>query len=211
MTTVRFPRSRLLLFAKAPVPGTVKTRLVPALGEAGAARLHARLVEHALAVAAGSGLAPVELWCAPATDHPFFAACAAAHPVRLRPQRGGDLGERMHHALAAALEEAESAVLMGSDCPAIDGGYLAQAFVALEEGADLVLGPAADGGYVLVGLRRPQPPLFRDIPWGGAEVLARTRERAHSLGLTVRELPELWDVDRPEDLARLRSLGWVLP
>lgn len=210
---MQFPRSRLLLFAKAPVPGTVKTRLIPALGEAGATRLHARLVEHALAlaVAAGSGLAPVELWCAPATDHPFFAASAATHPVRLCSQRGADLGERMHHALATALEEAESAVLMGSDCPAIDGGYLAQAFVALEDGADLVLGPAADGGYVLVGLRRPQPALFRHIPWGGAEVLARTRERAHSLGLTVRELPELWDVDRPEDLARLRSLGWVLP
>lgn len=204
------PERRILVFAKAPVPGRVKTRLIPALGPEGAARLYRRMVEHALGSAAAAGLGTVELWCAPDDTDPFLRACAGRHGAPLRVQRGRDLGERMADALATALESGARAVLVGSDCPALDARRLAEAFRALEE-VEAVFNPAEDGGYMLVGLRRPLPEAFRDIPWSGPEVMERTRERLRALGVGWRELPALWDVDRPEDLARLRRLGWEIP
>ncbi|MGB7542815.1 MAG: TIGR04282 family arsenosugar biosynthesis glycosyltransferase, partial [Burkholderiales bacterium] len=115
----------------------------------------------------------------------------------------GDLGERMQRALAAALARSERAILVGSDIPALSAQYLRDADRSLAGGDDVVLGPAEDGGYVLIGLRRCDPELFREIPWGGPTVLAETRWRIARLGLRSRELPALWDVDRPEDLERL--------
>lgn len=189
---------RLHIFAKAPLPGLAKTRLIPALGAAGAAALQQRLIRRTLATAAQSGLA-TELWCHPDCAQPFFAACAGEVTVELRSQQGADLGERMHHAFVTA---AAPALLIGTDCPALSAQDLRTAAAALAA-HDAVLGPAADGGYYLIGLRRPQPTLFRAMPWGTDAVLALTRARLCSAGLRWQELPLHHDIDTPDDLVHL--------
>jgi len=192
---------RVIVFAKAPVPGSAKTRLIPALGAAGAARFHARLVERALGTACAASLGPVELCCAPNRSYPFFAECAARFGVALTDQGTGDLGERMHRALAADLP----AVLIGADCPAMTPDYLREAAAALAAGQDVALGPAEDGGYVLIAANRIRPDAFARIGWGGPDVMEDQRARLREVGWRWSELPPLWDVDRPEDLARIRS------
>jgi rSAM/selenodomain-associated transferase 1 len=194
---------RVAVFAKAPVAGTVKTRLAPVLGLAGAARLHALLVDHALAQAVAAAVGPVELWCAPDASHPFFAECAARHAVRLREQSEGDLGARMARAFATARREGSSLVLVGSDCPALDGAAIAAAAHALS-GHAAAIAPAEDGGYGLIALAQECPALFEGIAWGTATVMAETRCRLEASRLKWLELPRTWDVDRPEDYARLR-------
>jgi uncharacterized protein len=198
----RFPRARVLLFAKAPVTGAVKTRMIPALGADGAMRLHRRLLRDTLARLLAAGVAPLELWCAPDTGHPLLRRLAETHGLTLRQQLGQDLGARLLAASADALGRAEIVALVGSDCPELDADYLAQAFGALQSTeVDAVLGPAEDGGYVLLALRRAEPALFTGIPWGGDQVAAITRERMTALGWRWEELPTLRDVDRPQDLA----------
>jgi rSAM/selenodomain-associated transferase 2/rSAM/selenodomain-associated transferase 1 len=194
---------RVMVFARAPVPVKVKTRLIPELGEAGASALHRRLVAHCLQAARDSRLGPVELWCAPGVDDPFFRECEQRFGASLHPQKDGDLGARMQGAFESALTRSRRAILVGGDVPALSPAYLRDADHALAAGNDAGVGPAEDGGYVLIGLSRIDPGLFRDITWGGSEVFAQTRGRAAALGLRIHELPRLWDVDRPEDLARL--------
>ncbi len=200
---MRFPGARVLIFAKAPIPGQVKTRLVPRLGEEGAARLHAGLLRRIVAELGGAGLCPVQCWCAPDTRHKLFTELAARHGVSLERQSGADLGARMFHAACVALGDSDRVILVGADCPGLGVDYLGLALDGLEEGVDAVLGPAEDGGYVLLGLRRAARQLFEDMPWGTGQVLAATRHRLRELGWHWRELPALWDVDRPEDLERL--------
>jgi rSAM/selenodomain-associated transferase 1 len=192
---------RVIVFAKAPVPGAAKTRLIPALGADGAARLHERLVDRALETACAARLGPVELCCAPDRSHPFFAGCAMRFGVALTEQGTGDLGDRMHRALAAELP----AVLIGADCPAMTPDYLREAAAALAAGQDVALGPAEDGGYVLIAANRIRPDAFARIGWGGPDVVEEQRARLRAIGWQWRELAPLWDVDRPEDLARIRS------
>ncbi len=192
-----------MVFARAPTPGEAKTRLIPALGEAGAAALHRRLVMHCLRAARDSRLGPVELWCAPDTSDPFFRECKRRLGASLHAQGDGDLGARMQRAFESALARARRAILVGSDIPALSPQYLRDADQALGRGDDAAIGPAEDGGYALIGLSRCDPELFRDIPWGGSEVLAQTRRRLAALSWRSSELPVLWDVDRPEDLERL--------
>ncbi|MGH8582986.1 MAG: TIGR04282 family arsenosugar biosynthesis glycosyltransferase [Gammaproteobacteria bacterium] len=196
----------LLVFARAPVPGAVKTRLVPRLGEEGAARLHRWLVERTLQVAAEAGFARLSLYCTPDARHPFLVACARRYGAELRVQVGADLGERMHSALAAELQTARYAVLIGCDCPMLSTVDLNTAGRHLRAGEDAALGPSVDGGYVLIGLREPAPSLFAGLPWGSDGVLAATRQRLAALGWRWFELPELWDLDRPADLDRLASM-----
>lgn len=191
---------RVIVFAKAPVPGAAKTRLIPALGAAGAAQLHEWLVERALETACAADCGPVELCCAPDRAHPFFAACAARFDVSLTDQGAGDLGERMHRALAAGLP----AVLIGADCPAMTPEYLRDGAGALAAGYDAVLGPAEDGGYVLIGANRIRPDAFARIRWGGPDVMEQQRARLRETGWRWKELAPLWDVDRPDDLERVR-------
>jgi rSAM/selenodomain-associated transferase 1 len=192
-----------MVFARAPTPGEAKTRLIPALGQAGAAALHRRLVMHCLRAATNSRVGPVELWCAPDASDPFFRECQRQLGVSLYPQGEGDLGARMQRAFESALTRARRAILVGSDIPALSTQHLRDAERALVGGDDVVIGPAEDGGYVLIGLSRCDPELFRGIPWGGSEALAETRRRIAALGWRLIELPALWDVDRPEDLERL--------
>ena len=151
--------SCVIVFARAPVPGATKTRLIPALGAEGAAELHRRLVERMLTEALAADIGPVELCCTPDTDHPFFADCARRFGIGLQAQAGADLGARMVAAFDRALSGARTALLVGSDIPALDAQHLRQARSALRQ-AEAVFIPAEDGGYVLVGLASRQPGLF---------------------------------------------------
>ena len=198
-------RARVAVFAKAPVAGDVKTRLAGLLGADGAAGLHAGLVRHALATAVAAQVGAVELWCAPDAAHPFFARCAAEFRAHLHTQRGADLGARMHDAVAHALAAGEAIVLIGSDCPALRATDLRAAAAAVRE-CDVAIAPAEDGGYVLVAVSAPQP-IFGGIEWGSNRVMAETRRRLEAAGASWRELPRQWDVDRPEDYARLQREG----
>jgi rSAM/selenodomain-associated transferase 1 len=196
---------KVVVFAKAPLAGHVKTRLAPALGAAGAAELHRRLVRRTLRTAIGADVGSVELCCAPDARHGFFADCAAEHGVELTAQGPGDVGERM----ARAFDRAAPAVLIGSDCPALESADIAAAARALDR-ADVALVPAEDGGYVLIALRAPAPGVFADIAWGASDVLLRTRARIAALGMSSAELASLWDVDRPADLERIAALDVAL-
>ena len=201
-----FPKARLLIFAKAPVPGQVKTRLAGCLGARGAARLYQLLLHRTLAMACAARLCPVELWCAPDARHGFFIACRRNYGVRLRRQTSGDLGKRMANAFQRTLAESVNVVLIGGDCASVNPAELLTAFTHLAAGHEAVLGPAADGGYVLIGLRRACPPLFRDIVWSTSTVLSITRQRLVRAGIDSVELAIGWDVDTRADLCRLRRL-----
>ena len=183
----------------------MKTRLVPLLGEKGAARLHSRLVERTIRTATASKIDRIYLYCSPGTQEEFFERIQNRFRVHLRAQGRGDLGERMYRAFGRVLRNHTCAVLIGSDCPALRASDLRAAARALRAGADAVLAPAEDGGYPLIGLRRASRRLFEGIPWGSSAVLERTRTRLRRLGWRWKELRTLWDVDRPEDVARLRK------
>ena len=198
-------RARVAVFAKAPVAGDVKTRLAGLLGPDGAAGLHAGLVRHALATAVASRVGPVELWCAPDDRHPFFARCAAEFHATLHVQRGADLGARMEDAVTRALAEGHALVIVGSDCPALLPSDLHDAADAVRE-CDVAIAPAEDGGYVMVAVSAAQA-IFRGIEWGSDRVMGETRRRLEESRVAWRELPRKWDVDRPEDYARLQREG----
>jgi rSAM/selenodomain-associated transferase 1 len=187
----------IIVFAKAPVPGQAKTRLIPRLGEWRAARLHRRLILHTLNTALGARCGAVELHGT--RRHGFFKNLKV--PFRL--QRGGDLGERMFHALARA---PKPAILIGTDCPVLTAADLQRAARWLRGGADVVLAPAEDGGYALIGARRVSPLLFQGIAWSSEQVYDQTVKRLERTGLRSRILRRVWDVDRPEDLEGLRWL-----
>lgn len=192
----------ILLFAKYPVPGQVKTRLIPALGALRAARLHRRLTEVTLVTAVAAG-APVVV-CAAGASLRRFRAWLGEGPAYVR-QSEGDLGQRMDDAFARAFRQGTpKALAIGADVPSLTPDLIRKAFAALDF-ADVVLGPAADGGYYLIGMRRLHRRLFRDIAWGSGDVLSRTREILAANGISYRELPALSDVDRPEDLALVRD------
>lgn len=203
--TYAYPDSVLMIFCKAPEPGRVKTRLMPELTAEQAAELHQELGIRTLELAARSSLCPIQLWCAPSTGHPFFTEAAAAYPLRLKQQRGRDLGERMHRAFRSELARYANALLIGCDCPSLTAADLAEALEAINRDCDAVLSPAEDGGYVLIGLIRPCPELFDAMPWGTAQVLEQTRTRIRRNHLRCRELKEQWDVDTAEDLLRFRK------
>lgn len=201
------PALAILVFAKAPVAGTVKTRLIPLLGAEGAAALQRQLLAHALGVAHGAAEAPVELWCAPDTAHPFLQTIAAAHGATLRRQLGDDLGARMAHAFTDTLQRHERAICIGADCPALTARHLREADAALRNGNDAVFVPAEDGGYALVGLARRVRDIFDGIAWGGPRVMTQTRARMRTAGVRWHELETLWDIDRPQDYHRLQQSG----
>jgi rSAM/selenodomain-associated transferase 1 len=193
----------IAVFAKAPLAGQAKTRLIPALGAAAAARLQRRLTLRTLDLACRVAHGKMVLWAAPDRQQRFFRALQAQRGIEVRSQTGRDLGQRMANAFAA---HTGPLLLIGTDCPALDETHLTVAAEALHAGHDAVFIPAEDGGYVLVGLRRPQPQLFERIDWGSERVMAQTRQRLSELGLRWAEPASLWDVDRPADLTRLASL-----
>lgn len=165
-------------------------------------RLLRRTLETALAARQG----PVSLWCTPSCTHPVFAACREQWGLALFEQRGDDLGARMLHAFSTLCQDGP-VLLVGTDCPALTADTFAVAAAALHEGNDAVFLPAEDGGYVLIGLHRADPLLFSGLPWGTERVMTATRQRLSQLGWRWSEPQTLWDVDRPEDLDRLRASG----
>lgn len=196
----------IAVFARAPIAGQAKTRLIPRLGAAGAARLQRQLIEGSLARAQLVRGAHVALWTT--VDDADTRALAAAARVPLRLQHGDDLGARMSNAFAETLDGNRPMLLIGTDCPAQTAADLEAAAAALHD-ADAVIQPAEDGGYVLIGMKRFHPALFEQVPWGSAAVLAATRARAAEHRLRLAELPMSWDLDRGEDLDRALALGLV--
>ncbi|MDA3903949.1 MAG: TIGR04282 family arsenosugar biosynthesis glycosyltransferase [Desulfuromusa sp.] len=202
--------SRLLIFSKYPVPGEAKTRLIPALGPEGAAQLHRRMTESVVNIArstyeaspenrdrvtvhyTGAQLRDFRAWLGP--------------DLQYKAQPSGNLGQRMQNAFQTTLEHAAdhsiAAIGFGTDVPDLSSAILQQAHASLGN-HDIVLGPAADGGYYLIGLKSFYPELFADIDWGTERVYGQTREIATHLGLRIAELPMLSDIDRPEDLSTL--------
>ncbi len=186
------------IMAKVPIPGAAKTRLIASIGAHAAAVLQERLTERTVETALAAAIGPVTLWCAPDSSHPSFRDLVARYAVTLKRQPEGDLGARMLAAMAAS---GRPALVIGTDCPALTPAHLRPAANALRY-AEVVLIPAEDGGYVLIGARAAHPQLFADIAWGSASVLAETRARITALGITCVELPSLWDIDTESDLAR---------
>jgi rSAM/selenodomain-associated transferase 1 len=192
------------IFAKAPIIGTVKTRLALMLGVDGATTLHERLARATVEKAVSAGIGPVRLWCSPDERHAFFQGLSAEFPVSLLRQPSGDHGARL---LAALLHAQGPTIILGSDCPALTVDHLRAAADVLRTEADAVVCPSDDGGYALLGLRAPQPELFSGMVWDNDSVMTETRLRLTRLGLSWREPAQLWTVDRPSDVRRMRREG----
>ena len=203
---MKHPAARLLILSKAPDPGAVKTRLIPLLGETGAARLYATLLHQCIDRLVAAGLCPVDLWCAPSCDHPFFLACRQRYGVDLQQQVSGELGRRMQQSLEATLLRSTYAVLVGADCPGLAAADIEEALQALYQGADVVLGPALDGGYYLVAMRRSHAFLFEDMPWGTPDVLRLSESRLRARGCSWHRLAMHRDLDTPEDYLAWQGL-----
>lgn len=193
---------KLLIFTRYPEPGSVKTRLIPTLGSEGASKLHSMMAKHTIkqleslsalteVCFTGPGIKEMQAWLGKTLSY--------------YPQGDGNLGEKLQRAFARAFGQGEDkVVVVGTDCPDLTTAHIHRAFELLDE-SDLVLGPAEDGGYYLLGLNRLENNLFASIPWGTAEVLQVTLYKARLLGLKTILLEQLSDVDRPGDLRRLRK------
>ena len=203
---------RLIQFAKAPQAGRVKTRLIPDIGAAAASRLHLRLVREVLRILCDSDLAPVALH-SDDCDSEEMIALADDFSVPLQRQRGDNLGQRMYFSIeqTLAIEGVDAVLLLGSDCLQINRDYLDLAVRSLQSGSDVVIGPARDGGYVLIAMCRAHESVFSDIPWGSERVLSETLQAAAVSQLSVSLLPTLSDIDRAEDLPLLAERGIALP
>ena len=205
--TMKYPDCAILIFSKAPVVGQVNTRLVPYITAEQAASLHEELTHDRLRMCTAAGLCDVQLWCSPDTSHPFFFDCRQRYGVRLQTQAGSNLGERMSAALQTMLGRYKKIIIIGTDAPALDIDTIDVVVNQLEH-SDIVLVPAEDGGYVLLGASKHHQNLLVDVPWGTESVLASTVRNIESLGLSYSLLGECWDVDRPEDLQRYRN--WLV-
>ncbi|MBK8814754.1 MAG: TIGR04282 family arsenosugar biosynthesis glycosyltransferase [Methylococcaceae bacterium] len=201
----RYPNAVIMVFCKAPVPGQVKTRLIPPLTNEEAASLHRELTEKTLQTVTENRLCDVQLWCSPSTEHPYFATLSQKYSVDLHLQQGADLGERMHQAFVQVLAKYKSAILIGCDCPSLKHSDVEQALIRLSQKTCCVISPAEDGGYVLIGLNSLQPTLFNEMPWGTNQILGMTRARSQSLSFDCIELDTQWDLDTADDLERYRS------
>lgn len=198
----------LIIFSRYPEPGRSKTRLIPAVGASGAARLHEEMTRHTLRTAAELAQDyPVRVEVHFVGGDEGLMRQIFGRDFHYRPQAAGDLGQKMQTALEGALGQgANRAAVIGTDCPDLTASRLRQALEALKT-RELVLGPACDGGYYLIGCRRVWPRLFAAIPWGTGQVWARTLAAARELGLNPYVLEPLPDVDRPEDLAIWEAAG----
>lgn len=191
---------RLIIFAKTPLKGLVKTRLIPALGEQGAAVLADQLIQHSLASFSHLKNTTVEYCVAPSAQHSYWQ-CLPQY-LRLTEQGEGNLGERMARALQRGLQEADKCLIIGTDCPALTADIIEQAFKSLDN-YDACINPVIDGGYALLGLTQFSSTLFTNIPWSTEQVADLTRQKMAALTWSFYELPELADIDRPDDLALL--------
>ncbi len=193
--------TRIVIFAKAPVPGLAKTRLIPALGEAGAAKLAQQMLADTVAQARDAGCGMPELCVTPPPSDPSWTGHVPAG-LTLSDQGPGDLGQRLAAASERVITAGERILLIGTDCPALDRSRLAAAAARLKA-HDAVIYPARDGGYVLLGLARSAPSLFTDIAWSTDTVAATTIARIEALGWSLFVGDTLLDIDEPADLAAI--------
>lgn len=191
----------LVLFAKAPAPGTVKTRLVPPLTHPQAARLHAAFVEDTLKKVTMLDMSRY-LAYTPTPRTPYLLACARRYHARMIAQGAGDLGARMQRVTQRLLSRYSKVLIIGTDSPTLPVAFIEEARRQLDR-ADLVFGPSEDGGYYLLGQRRFRPDIFTGIGWGGPDVLAATLKKVPRERVAL--LPTWYDIDRPSDLVRLRA------
>lgn len=196
-------KTALLVFTRTPDPGHVKTRLLSVMDAPRAAAIQAGLLQRTLETARPSTAGDIELWCTPTTQHPVLLELEDRLSLALRTQAGAGLGERMCFAMEQALQSYRHVALIGSDCMDLAASDIDLALEQLAAGTDVVLGPALDGGYYLIGLSRLHRQLFTGIEWGTDRVLEETRERVAQSGLKLFELPVRRDLDRPEDLRHL--------
>lgn len=203
--TFKYPDAVLLVFAKAPIAGSVNTRLIPDIGVEAATELQSELVHSRLAELKASELCEVQLWCAPDCKHEFFQHCKESYEVTLHQQQGADLGERMAQAIKTNLKKFRRVVLIGTDAPSLSPQQIEEAIKKLGEANDIVIAPAEDGGYVLIGMSRPCDAVFQSVPWSSDKVLATTRENIRLNNLASSELEPCWDIDRVEDYWRYKK------
>lgn len=185
------------IFAKAAVPGAVKTRLARDVGDAAALRIHQRLCRHVVEQCVAAGADGVEIWAALDSQDPFLHAFG----LPVLEQQGRELGTRLDFAMRHGLARHRRVVIVGADVYSLHAAYLQQALKALQT-SEIVIGPAQDGGYVLVGASRSLPVVFQDIPWGTAEVMGATLDRLLSNMISFELLPERWDIDTLDDIRR---------
>lgn len=201
---MKYPDGRLILFARTPVPGQVKTRLAAGMGQEAAYALYCRMIEYMVEMTTRSGLSEVVLAAWPETDADRLQRLQQDYPIALISQQGKDLGERMFSALASQRKDAGFTILIGVDCVTLTSERLEQAAGLLQQGVAWVFNPARDGGYVLVGTSKPDAAVFEDIHWGGPDVMEQTRGRCRALGVAWQELPDLYDIDTHDDWLRLQ-------
>ena len=192
-------KSRLIIFTKSPLEGKVKTRMQPVYSTVQSLKLHQHLLHHTLSSLSELETVSLSLYCTPTTQHDLLLEYSKEFDLELFLQQGSNLGERMFKAISGQLKHFQRVIIIGTDCPAINPVYIQQANVALED-VDVVIGPASDGGYVLLGIRGQCPDIFSDIDWGSEKVLMQTRVKIADLGLKHIELDVMNDIDRPEDL-----------
>jgi len=203
--TFKYPDIVVLVFAKAPVAGEVNTRLIPDIGVEAATQLQAELIHSRLKNLQERNLCVTQLWCAPDQSHDFFQHCKKQYAIELFKQQGSDLGERMSSAIQQSLQTFKRVVLIGTDAPSLTVGQIEIAINKLGEANDVVIAPAEDGGYVLIGMSRHCDDVFQSVPWGSDAVLKTTREKIVRNNLTSFELETCWDIDRVEDYWRYRE------
>jgi len=195
---------QLIVFIKSPVPGKCKTRLIPFLTAQQACEFYKSLVTHCINTIDALNDIDIALYIYPDTQHPFIQTLQLKRPLSLHKQQGSNLGDRMHHAIQSALKTYKQCVLIGTDCPVLDAAYINKAFKALHQ-HDMVLGPAKDGGYVLIGANKIQADLFANINWGSDRVLKQSLNNNNAAGYKTHLLNPLWDIDTPEDYLHYQS------
>ena len=192
----------ILVFAKAPVEGSVNTRLIPDIGVRAATQLQHDFVKQRLDMLTQEKMADVILMCSPDEKQNFFMQCKKQYSVKLRKQTGENLGERMRNGVRQALIDYKHCIVIGTDAPALSMRMIHQTMDVLRNDTDVGFVPAEDGGYVLVSMKQCHDVLFQDINWGTAEVMQQSKDRLNENNISYKELEPCWDVDRLEDYQR---------
>jgi len=200
-----FSHTLIILMAKAPIAGRVKTRMIPALGEQGACDLYESLLDITLLTMSGIDNADLAIYWDGAMDDEFLLRHQHSC-VEIKPQHGNDLGERMLVACRDNIDRYHSVVLIGADCPILNAQHINTVINHLQSETDVVITPAEDGGYVLLGMNEVYDTLFEDIIWSSESVFQQTRDKLNKLSVRWKAMPELWDIDREQDLRRWQSL-----
>ena len=204
MSEYKYSDAVVLIVAKAPVAGQVNTRLIPDIGVEAATALQFELIQSRLESLNETKLCETQLWCAPDVHHPFFQQCQSQYNIELHKQSGDDLGVRMSSAIEQSLKKFKRVVLVGTDAPSLSCEHIETAIEQLEN-HDVVIGPAEDGGYVLIGMSQHSDAVFQVVEWGTDQVLDETRAKIQENKLSCFELEPCWDIDRVEDYLRYKN------